>query len=120
MKPQTTTILTELMDGRLSSGQIRSGLHLQFKAGDVDNPDNRLCAFRRGESVNTGDLTDLRRALETVLPPNTAVALDDEQAITSRDKQTRHYRVFRWPATPAAMQMELLHVETAGRRPYED
>ncbi|NJN53564.1 MAG: hypothetical protein HC804_01710, partial [Anaerolineae bacterium] len=65
----------------------------------------------------------LRRDLEAILPPGTAVHLDGEQTIEGQDGRTRHYRVFRWQAVPTAVQMELLHVETpvsAMRQMLED
>lgn len=113
------TIIPELLAGSLSTGQLKSGLKLQFKPDDADNPDNRFCAFRIGKSVTTGDLTNLRRELEKLLP-GTEIVLDPEQTITGRDNRKRYYRVFRWAGRAPAAQLELLHVETAGRRQYRE
>ncbi|NJN53680.1 MAG: hypothetical protein HC804_02340 [Anaerolineae bacterium] len=69
MKPKLTTILSDLINGRLSTGTLSGGLMLQFKAADDDNPENRLAAIRVGVSVGTVELGTLRRDLEAILPP---------------------------------------------------
>lgn len=118
------TILTELLDGRLSTGELQSGLKLQFKAADSDNADNRLCCFRIGDSVSDDDLRLVAEGLDALLSPDIPSMadiemLDEEQTITGSDGRERHYRIFRWPGLPVATQLELLHVEAA-RRPYGD
>lgn len=112
-KPTLAQVLTGLLDGHIAgSVELSGGLRLQFKAADTDNPDGRLCAYRVGIQVGTVELGTLRRHLEELLPPGTAVTLDpDEQTVTGRDGRARHYRVFRWPGQPAAQQLSLLGEE---------
>lgn len=122
MKTALSTILTELINGRLSGGKLGGGLGLQFKAADAANPESRLAAVRVGVSVGATELVTLRRELERLMP-GTTISLDDEQSFTGRDEKTHYYRVFRWRPTETAVQAELLHVErpiTAVRRMLED
>lgn len=115
-KTALSTILNDLIHGRLSGGKLGGGLTLQFKAADAANPESRLAAVRVGVSVGATELVTLRRELEKLLP-GVVIHLDNEQGITGRDEQTRYYRVFRWRPTETAVQAELLHVE---RRMLED
>lgn len=116
MKSKLNQILDDLMHGRLSAGQLSGGLYLlQFKPGDADNPDCRLCAYRVGVPVGAVELGTLRRELEALLP-GVNIKLDGEQTIQGKDEQVRHYRVFRWTATPPT-QLELLPLGAPGGAP---
>lgn len=112
-------ILSELIDGRLSAGTLSGGLALQFKPGDADNADARLCAYRVGVPVGTIELGTLRRELEAMLP-GTVISLDEERTIEGQDGRIRHYCVFRWAGTPPATQLALLPVGAPGARPYTE
>lgn len=115
MKPKLSQILNDLITKSwVPDGPLRGGLWLLFRAPDGDSDDYRLCAYRVGVDVGTVELGVLRRELEQLLPGK-SISLDSEKTIIGRDEKTRHYRVFRWAATPAT-QLELL--PTA--RPYTE